>query len=84
MCSSGRDAGDFPFMCERVVTPSIRLGEIRAAAISKNKRKKKRKLETRLPDYLITYYQTVFWGCYLDDPPPNISETEMIKNFKSM
>lgn len=43
MCSSGRDAGDFPFMCERVVTPSIRMGEIRAAAISKNKRKKKKK-----------------------------------------
>lgn len=51
MCSSGRDAGDFPFMCERVVTPSIRLGEIRAAAISKNKRKKKK--ENWKPGYLI-------------------------------
>lgn len=57
MCSSGRDAGDFPFMCERVVTPRERSGQQQYPKI----KEKKRKLETRLPDYLITYYQTVFW-----------------------
>lgn len=40
MCSFSRDARDFPFMCEHIITHSVRMRGIRAAAISKNKRKK--------------------------------------------
>lgn len=84
MCSFSRDARDFPFMCEHIITHSVRMRGIRAAAIPKIKGKKIHQLKSRLPDCMITYYQTVFWGCYLDDPPLSISETEMIKNFRSI